>query len=330
MAIMVTGGLGFIGSHFVWAAAEAGAEVIVIDDRSAGTSPVLPEAIEVVTGDIGDSALVGDILRRTGAKAIVHFAGKIEVGESVRKPGLYFDVNLVRALRLLDSAVAAGVDSFVFSSSAAVYGEPELVPIPESAPTRPVNPYGASKLGFEYMLEAYAGAHGLRWAALRYFNAAGAHPDGHLVEGHDPETHLIPLALDAGLGRRGPLTIVGDDYPTPDGTCLRDYIHVCDLIDGHLAALEELGRGRCLGPINLGTGQGYSVREVIDAASAALGAPVPHSMGARRAGDPASLVAQPGRAVELLGWAPKRSALATILADALRARRAAALLLPTP
>ncbi len=324
MAILVTGGLGFIGSHFVWAAVEAGAEVAVIDDRSAGTSPALPESVEVITGDIGDSALVGDLLARTGAAEIVHFAGKIEVGESVRNPGLYFDVNLVRALRLLDCAVAAGVERFVFSSSAAVYGEPELVPIPESAPTRPVNPYGASKLGFEYMLDAYANAHGLRWAGLRYFNAAGAHPDGHLSEGHDPETHLIPLALDAGLGRRGPLTIFGDDYPTPDGTCLRDYIHVCDLIDGHLAALAELGRGRCLGPINLGTGRGYSVREVIDAAGVALGEPVPHSVGARREGDPASLVADPSRAVELLGWAPKRSALATILADALRARRGTA------
>ena len=323
MAILVTGGLGFIGSHFVCAAVEAGVEVVVIDDRSAGTSPALPESAQVVTGDIGDSSLVAELLDRTRAAAIVHFAGKIEVGESVRNPGLYFDVNLARALRLADCAVAAGVESFVFSSSAAVYGDPDQVPIPESAPTRPVNPYGASKLGFEHILHAYAEAHGLRWAALRYFNAAGAHPSGHLVEGHEPETHLIPLALDAGLGLRPPLTIFGNDYPTPDGTCVRDYVHVCDLIDGHMAALEELGRGHCLGPINLGTGRGYSVRQIIDAAALALGEPVPHHTGARRAGDSATLVADPGRAIDLLGWAPKRSALSIILDDALRSRRAA-------
>ncbi len=320
MAILVTGGLGFIGSHFVWAASAAGRRVIVLDDRSAGSSPPLPDQVDAVIGDVGDRDLVGDLLAR-GVEEVVHFAGKIEVGESVRNPGLYFDVNLARALRLVECAVAAGVGHFVFSSSAAVYGEPESVPIPETARTEPVNPYGASKLGFEHVLRGFAGSHGLRWAGLRYFNAAGAHPDGHLVEAHQPETHLIPLVLDAGLGRRGPLSIFGDDYPTPDGTCLRDYIHVSDLIDGHLLALDYLHGQGSLGPLNLGTGSGYSVRQVIDAAAAVLGREVPHAVGPRRAGDPAALVADSARARATLGWQPRRSALETILEDALRARK---------
>jgi UDP-glucose-4-epimerase GalE len=319
--ILVTGGLGFVGSHFVWEAAGAGARVVVLDDQSAGTNPPLPDGVETVIGCVGDAELVGETLRRFQPSDVVHFAGKIEVGESVRNPALYFDVNIVRAFRLLECVVGAGVENFVFSSSAAVYGEPDVVPIPETARTEPVNPYGATKLGFEHMLAAFAGSHGLRWAGLRYFNAAGAHPEGKLVEGHDPETHLIPLVLDAGLGRRGPLTVFGDDYATPDGTCIRDYIHVCDLADGHLLALERLHAGTCLGPVNLGTGTGRSVREVLDAASAVLGAPIPHSVGARRAGDPTSLVADPSRAHDELGWKPRRSDLATIIEDALRPRR---------
>ncbi len=319
--ILVTGGLGFVGSHFVWEAVRAGARVVVLDDRSAGTAPPLPDEVETVIGCIGDAGSVSAVLRRHAPSDVVHFAGRIAVGESVRDPALYFDVNIVRAFRLLESVVAAGVENFVFSSSAAVYGEPEVVPISETARTEPVNPYGATKLGFEHMLAAFAGSHGLRWAALRYFNAAGAHPNGHLFEAHDPETHLIPLVLDAALGLRGPVTVFGDDYPTPDGTCIRDYVHVCDLADGHLLALERLHAGACPGPINLGTGKGHSVRAVLETAAAVLGAPVPHTVGERRSGDPKSLVADASRAREALAWEPRRGDLHTIIEDALRPRR---------
>jgi UDP-glucose-4-epimerase GalE len=320
MTTLVTGGLGFVGSHFVWAAVESGRRVVVLDDGSAGTHPSLPDGVEIVAGDVGDKGLTSALFRRVGALEIVHFAGKIQVGESVKLPSLYLDVNFVRALRLLESARDAGVERFVFSSTAAVYGEPETVPIPETSRTRPVNAYGASKLSFEYALEAFHVAHGIRFCAPRYFNAAGAHPSGKLREAHDPETHLIPLVLDAGLGRRPPLTLFGTDYPTPDGTCVRDYIHVCDLADAHLSALDRLAKGESLGAMNLGTGRGQSVKEVVDAAEEVLGKTVPRSVGPRRAGDPSQLVADPTRAKDVLGWTAKRSDLATILDDTLRSR----------
>ena len=317
--ILVTGGLGFVGSHFVWAAHEASASLVVLDDRSAGVSAPTPPGVVVVEGDVGDEALVARTVREHGATAMVHFAGKIQVGESVKLPRYYFDHNVARSLRLLGAALDAGVTRVVFSSTAAVYGNPDVVPIPESARKEPVNPYGASKLAFEHVLDAYGTAYGLRWAALRYFNAAGAHPRGHLRENHEPETHLIPLVIDAALGRRPPLTVFGEDYPTPDGTCVRDYVHVCDLADAHLRALRVLASTQ-VGPVNLGTGRGHSVREVLDATEALLGRPVPHSTGPRRAGDPASLVADPSRAREVLGWSATRSELATILEDAHRSR----------
>ncbi|MBA3542697.1 MAG: UDP-glucose 4-epimerase, partial [Deltaproteobacteria bacterium] len=206
------------------------------------------------------------------------------------------------------------------SSTAAVYGTPEHVPIPESAPRVPINPYGATKLTIEFALDAWQRAYGLRWAALRYFNAAGAHPDGTLCECHEPETHLIPLAIDAALGRRPPLTIYGDDYPTPDGTCIRDYIHVQDLAAAHLEALARLEAGTTLGPLNLGTGAGCSVRAVIDAVAEVTGREVPCAIGPRRAGDPAELVADPSRAREVLGWRAQHSALPIIVEDAVRSR----------
>ena len=254
--ILVTGGLGFVGSHFVWSAVEHDAEVVVLDDGSGGSSPVLSDGVRQVDGDVD---LVQALITREHPGAIVHFAEKIQAGESVDKPGLYFDVNFVRALPLLETAVHAGASRMVFSSTAAVYGEPETVPIAETARTEPTNRYGASKLVFEHALRAFDHAHGLRWAAPRYFNAAGAHPNGKLAERHELETHLIPLAIDAGLGRRAPLIIFGDDYPTADGTCIRDYVHVCDLVSAHLLALERLDQGS-IGPINLGTGTGVSVR----------------------------------------------------------------------
>jgi UDP-glucose-4-epimerase GalE len=319
--ILVTGGAGFVGSHFARMAAEAGREVVVLDDLSGGRPARLPPSIVLVVGDIGDRELVGRVLREHRVGAVAHFAGKIQVGESVRDPAAYFDVNLVRTLEMLRAMRDAGVTSCLFSSTAAVYGNPEAVPIPERARREPVNPYGATKLAIEFALDAWAGAYGLRWAALRYFNAAGAHPDGTLRESHEPETHLIPLVLDAGLGTAPPIKIFGTDYATPDGTCIRDYIHVQDLASAHLAALARLEGGQTLGPINLGTGHGYSVREVIEAAGRVLGRPIPHDLAPRRAGDPPQLVADPSTAASVLGWRPARSDLETIVEDALRPRR---------
>ncbi|HLL23889.1 MAG TPA: UDP-glucose 4-epimerase GalE, partial [Kofleriaceae bacterium] len=252
--------------------------------------------------------------------AVVHFAGRIQVGESVTRPDIYFDTNLVRTLALLEVMRDEQIQACLFSSTAAVYGTPEIVPIPETSPLVPVNPYGASKLSVEYALAAWGRAFGLRWAALRYFNAAGARPDGTLRENHKPETHLIPLALDAGQDSP-PLCVFGDDYDTPDGTCVRDYIHVQDLAAAHLLALGRLEAGETVGPVNLGTGQGYSVREVIETSREILGRDVPFVMGARRDGDPPQLVADPSRARTLLGWRPERSDLRTIVEDALRSRR---------
>lgn len=321
--ILVTGGAGFVGSHFVRAACEAGLGVLVLDDLSGGARPPLPlpKTARFVLGDIGDAGLVGALCAEHSVEALVHFAGKIQVGESVRSPELYFDVNLVRSLRLLDAVLAAGVRQVVFSSTAAVYGAPERVPIRESARTEPVNPYGRSKLAFEWVLRSYEVAHGLRWAAPRYFNAAGAHPDGTLAERHEPETHLIPLVLDAGLGRRPPLSVFGTDYPTPDGTCVRDYVHVSDLASAHLLALDKLAAGEVLGAFNLGTGSGCSVHAVLLAGAEVLGVPVPHVLAPRRAGDPPELVADPALAELRLGWKAKRSELRVMLEDALRSRR---------
>jgi UDP-glucose-4-epimerase GalE len=317
--VLVTGGAGFVGSHFARAAHDAGSRVVALDDLSHGPWPRLPDAIERVRGDIADRELVAELVRARGVTAIAHFAGEIAVGESVAEPASYWDRNVARTLALLDVVRAHGPRALLFSSSAAVYGVPDVVPIVESAPREPVNPYGDTKLAVERALAAYGAAYGVAWAALRYFNAAGAHPDGTLREAHDPETHLIPLAIDAALGRRPPLVVFGDDYATPDGTCVRDYVHVDDLARAHLAALDALDRGT-LGAVNLGGGRGASVREVIDEVGRVVGRAVPHGVGARRAGDPPVLVASNARAAELLGWRPQRGELATIVADAARSR----------
>ncbi|HNN93359.1 MAG TPA: UDP-glucose 4-epimerase GalE [Pseudomonadota bacterium] len=343
MSLLVTGGVGFVGSHFVRAAVEAGRQVVILDDLSGSAAAgaarvgaagadcaIDQQALERITslpgvtlqiGDIGDSALVSSLCRTHGVTALLHFAGKIQVGESVRRPELHFDINFARALSLLEAVRHAGVGQVVFSSTAAVYGTPQIVPIPESARCEPDSPYGRSKRAFEWALLSAEVAHGLRWAALRYFNAAGAHPDGSLREAHHPETHLIPLALDAGLGKGAPLSIFGSDYPTPDGTCIRDYIHVWDLAQAHLLALAELERGHSLGPLNLGTGHGYSVQQVLQAASEVLGRPVPQIQAARRPGDPPQLIADPSAARERLCFIPRRSDLHVLLEDALRSRR---------
>jgi UDP-glucose-4-epimerase GalE len=320
ISLLVTGGAGFVGAHVVRLAVEKGYRVVVLDDHSGGPPARLPTEVEMVRGDIGDAALVGELCGRHRVTALLHFAGKIQVGESMREPARYFDVNMVRSVRMLDAAIAAGVSAVIYSSTAAVYGSPAHTPIPEQAALAPVSPYGSSKLAVEYVLQAYGNAYGLRWAALRYFNAAGAHPDGTLREAHDPETHLVPLAIDAALGRRPALALFGDDYPTSDGTCVRDYVHVCDLADAHLAALATLDRSP-VGALNLGSGLGSSVREVLAATRQVCGVEVPHVIAPRRSGDPPILCADATRAADVLGWRPRRSALETILEDALRSRR---------
>lgn len=322
--ILVTGAAGFVASHFVRAAHDAGLTVVAIDDLSTTPSwPSLPPMVECVVGDVADRPLVTRLVCDRNVTAVVHFAGRIQVGESMREPALYFDQNLARTTALLDAATAAAKDrelSFVLSSSAAVYGQPERTPIVELAPTKPINPYGASKLAAEIVLAAYAHARGARWAALRYFNAAGAHPDGTLRERHDPETHLVPLAIDAALGSRPPLVVYGDDYATRDGTCVRDYVHVMDLADAHLAAIAALGRGASVGAVNLGSERGSTVKEILAEVAHAVGRRVPHEVGPRRAGDPAKLVASADRAAEAIGWKPRRS-ISEIVTDAFRSRR---------
>ena len=319
--VLVTGAAGFVGSHFVRAAHDAGLRVLALDALSTTPSwPPLPSGVERVVGDVADRSLINQIVGR-GVDAVVHFAGRIRIDESVREPGFYFDQNLTRTTVLLEAATLAASRplSFVLSSSAAVYGQVEQSPIAEMAPTKPVSPYGASKLAAEVVLEAYAIARGVRWAALRYFNAAGAHPDGSLRERHDPETHLIPLAIDAATAAAPPLVVHGDDYPTRDGTCVRDYVHVVDLAEAHLAALAALERGDRVGALNLGSERGATVREVLAEVARVVGRPVPHELGPRRVGDPAELVASARAAAEQLGWRPRRS-LTEIVEDALRSR----------
>lgn len=329
--ILVTGGAGYIGSHLARLAAEAGSRVVVLDDLSGAPDwPPIPVPTRLqrapgaqvvrVTGDVADRALVARLIEDHQITAVVHFAAKARVGESVTNPALYFDHNVRRMLALLDVVREVGPRAFVLSSTAAVYGTPDVVPIVELARYAPVNPYGATKLAAEHALASYGRAYGVRWAALRYFNAAGAHPDGTLRERHDPETHLVPLAIDAALGRRPPLEVFGDDYATRDGTCVRDYVHVCDLAQAHLLALDAVDRGTEVGAVNLGNGRGHTVREVITAVSRVVGKDVPHSVGPRREGDPAKLVASCARAREDLGWRPQRSDLGTIVEDAVRSR----------
>jgi len=299
LAILVVGGAGYIGSHTARALRRAGREVIVYDNLSTGYRQ-LAQRFELVEGDIGDTEKLNSVLAR--ADAVIHFAAHAYVGESVANPRKYFRNNVEAALALLNATLEAGIRRFVFSSTCAVYGVPDKVPITESAHREPVNPYGVTKLFFEHALEAYGKAYGLKSARLRYFNAAGADESGEIGEMHDPETHLIPLALAAAAPGTVQLHVFGSDYPTPDGTCIRDYIHVNDLADAHLRALEYLEKGGDSVALNLGTGRGHSVLEVIDAAEAVVGKPVRRIIGERRAGDPPMLVADPSAAQKTLGW----------------------------
>jgi UDP-glucose-4-epimerase GalE len=325
-SVLVTGAAGFVGAHFVRVAHDAGLRVVALDDLSTSRGwPRLPETIERIQNDVGNAAAIRELIANREIDAVVHFAGRICVGESVRDPALYFEQNLARTLTLLDATTASPLKSsrplkFILSSSAAVYGQPKHSPITELAATRPISPYGASKLAAEVALAAYGQARDVRWAALRYFNAAGAHPDGSLCEVHDPETHLVPLAIDAALGTRPPLVVHGDDYPTRDGTCIRDYVHVMDLAEAHLAALDALDRDVAVGAVNLGSACGATVREVLTEVATTVGRRVPYSIGLRREGDPPELVAATDRTTEQLGWRSRRD-LREIVSDAFRSRR---------
>lgn len=303
MVVLVIGGAGYIGSHTARALKRAGHEVIIFDNLSTGYK-FLAKGFELVQGDVLDTDALARVLPR--AEAIMHFAAHAYVGESVTNPRKYFRNNVEGGLSLLNSAVDAGITKIIFSSTCAVYGEPAKVPIDENIPRQPVNPYGVSKLFFEQALEAYDRAYGLHFASLRYFNAAGADEDGEIGELHDPETHLIPLALRAATGDGPSLQIFGSDYPTPDGTCVRDYIHVNDLASVHVKALEQLAAGRDSFAVNVGTGTGASVQEVISTVENVTGKPVPHTKAPRRAGDPPALVANPAKAQALLHWKATR------------------------
>jgi UDP-glucose 4-epimerase len=304
LAILVVGGAGYIGSHAARALKRAGYEAIIYDSLVNGHRR-LTQGFELIEGEIADSAKLGSALKRVDG--VMHFAAHAYVGESVENPRKYFHNNVEAALNLLNLTVDAGIRRFVFSSTCAVYGEPAKIPITEDNPRQPVNPYGTSKLFCEYVLEAYDRAYGLRSARLRYFNAAGADESGEIGELHTPETHLIPLALAATENGTGAeLKIFGTDYPTPDGTCVRDYVHVTDLAEAHVRALQHLEKGGESIALNLGSGTGNSVLEVMLAAEAATGRPVRHKFGPRRAGDPPVLVADPALAQKVLGWKAAR------------------------
>ena len=303
MKVAVTGGAGYIGSHAVLELKEAGHEVTVLDNLSEGHAEAVAGS-DLVQVDLADEARVLEVLEESGADAVMHFAASAYVGESVEDPQKYYFNNVVNTLKLLRAMREAGIDRLVFSGSCTVYGIPETVPITEDFPLQPISPYGRTKATVERILEDYAAAYGLKYASLRYFNAAGANPEGSLGEDHQPETHLIPIVIQAALGVREKITIFGTDYPTPDGTCIRDYIHVLDLGRAHVMALEDLGAG-APAVYNLGTGRGHSVRQVIEAVREVSGRPVPVEEGERRPGDPPRLVSSPEKVRRELGWEPR-------------------------
>ena len=314
--VLVTGGAGYIGSHAVKALRAGGHTVVVFDNLSAGHAAAVRDAI-LIEGDVRDTAQVQAALRRHAVTAVMHFAALLSVGESVRAPARYYDHNVRGSLSVLDAMLAVGVQRLVLSSTCAVYGDPVTTPIDEDHPTNPINAYGESKLTVERALAHYGGAYGLRAIALRYFNAAGADPEGELGEDHDPEIHLIPLAIGAACGG-APLRVCGDDYPTADGTCERDYVHVSDLATGHLQALAALETGAATRVYNLGTGRPHSVREVIRAVERVTGRRVPTEAAPRRPGDAAVLCASADRIGRELGWRPAHADLDEVIGTAWR------------
>jgi UDP-glucose 4-epimerase len=315
--ILVTGGAGYIGSHMVLALQAAGERPLVIDDLSTGRREAIPDGVLLFQGSAGDAALVGEVMDRYPIGAIVHFAASIVVPDSVTRPLDYYRNNTANARTLIDCAVQRGVPHFVFSSTAAVYGEPDRTPIAEDQPTQPINPYGRSKLMVEWMLGDVARAHPLSYAALRYFNVAGADPEGRTGQSTPNATHLIKIAVQAALGKRDGLDVFGTDYPTADGSCIRDYVHVSDLVAAHLYALRYLRAGGASITCNIGYASGYSVLDVIEVVKRVSGVDFPIRIKGRRAGDPAALVASNARARSALGWTPRYDDLETIVRHAL-------------
>jgi UDP-glucose 4-epimerase len=317
MTVLVTGGAGYIGSHMVLALVDAGEAVVVLDDLSTGFAWALPPEVPLVQGDIADIALVRETIRRHGVTALAHFAAKIVVPDSVADPLGYYRANTVKSRALLEAVVAEGVAHVIFSSTAAVYGEPAVVPVPEELPLAPINPYGRSKLMTEWMLEDAARAHGLRYVVLRYFNVAGADPRGRTGQSTANATHLIKVATQTALGQRAQIEVFGTDYPTPDGSCLRDYIQVSDLAAAHLVALNHLRAGGASLTLNCGYGRGYSVLEVLDVVRRVSGREFAVKLSPRRPGDPAQIVARADRIRAELGWVPQHDDLEAIVRQAL-------------
>ncbi len=315
MAVLVCGGAGYIGSHTVRELLAAGEEVIIADNLSTGHREAIP-AVKFYECDIRDKAALKKIFTENKVEAVFHFAAFIEAGESVKLPLKYFNNNVYGMQILLEAMTECGVDKIIFSSSAAVYGEPEKIPIDEGDATFPVNPYGDSKLIMEMMIRRVSAAQGVRYVSLRYFNASGASLNGSIGEDHHPESHLIPLILQVPLGKRDHITIFGNDYPTPDGTCIRDYIHVLDLANAHICALNYLRGGGESNFFNLGTGRGFSVKEIIDAAEKVTGLKIKKELGARRPGDPARLIASGEKARKILQWTPRFDDVEKIIATA--------------
>ncbi len=315
MAIMVTGGAGYIGSHTVAELLAKGEEVVVVDNLQQGHREAVLGG-KLYVGDIRDADFLDKVFRENNIDAVIHFAANSLVGESMQLPGKYYHNNVYGTLCLLEKMNEYGVKKIVFSSTAATYGEPENVPILETDRTLPTNAYGETKLAMEKMMRWFDTAHGIKYVSLRYFNAAGAHESGRIGEDHSPETHLVPIILQVALGKREHISIFGEDYATPDGTCIRDYIHVTDLADAHILAVEKLRAGGESGVYNLGNGKGFSVKEVIEIAREVTGHAIPAVVEARRAGDPAVLVASSERGRTELGWQPKRASLQQIIASA--------------
>lgn len=315
MRVLVVGGAGYIGSHTALALHQAGHETVVYDNLDMGNEWAVQQD-QLVHGDLAEGDLLRRTLRQYEIDAVIHFAAYAYVGESVENPRKYFQNNVCNTLNLLNAMLDIGVRDIIFSSTCATYGVPTSVPIDESHPQAPINPYGESKLMVERLLHWYGEAYDLNWVALRYFNAAGADPEGRIGESHDPETHLIPLVIEAAMGGRGAVKIFGTDYPTPDGTAVRDYIHVLDLADAHIRGLAYLKAGGRSQALNLGNGRGYSVREVVDSVARVSGKQVPVHEAPRRAGDPPELVADAKHAREVLGWQPEYTDLDDIVRTA--------------
>ena len=316
MTILITGAAGYVGSHTAYAMAEAGYDLVAVDNLTTGFRAALPDRIRFYQGDIRDKFFMNHLFEKERIDGVIHFAAYSQVGESMNDPLKYYENNVYGTTVLLDSMLAHDVKRIVFSSTAAVYGEPECIPTRETDALNPTNCYGDTKLTMEKMMEWVSRAHGLNYVALRYFNACGAHPNADIGECHQPETHLIPLVLQAAAGIRSGISILGDSYNTPDGSCIRDYVHVCDLAQAHILALEYLMQGHESTVFNLGSGSGYSVKEIIAAAQRITGCDFPVTIQDRRVGDPAMLVASSSKAASVLGWQLKYSDLDTIISTA--------------